>query len=109
MGMRSGFPRAVFVAVSTMCVASVVGLGVWFVYFITWPYAADAWLGSGRQLWLTAALSGCAAASFGLLAFHYSRAEYGSGEEVLFCTCCKECTGIMVCSGAWAVLGSVFG
>lgn len=98
-----------FVAVATLCVASVVGLGGWFVYFITTPDAAYAWLGPGHQLGLTAVLSGCAAVSLGLLAFHYGRAEHGSGEEVVFRTCCIVCTGIMVCSRAWALLVSLFG
>lgn len=107
--MRDGFPRAVFVTVAVFCVISTVCLAAWLVYFLSTPDAAYAWLGPGQQLWLTAVLSGCAASSFGLLAFHYGRVEYGEGEEVVFRTCCIVTTGIMVCSGAWAVLGSLFG
>jgi uncharacterized membrane protein YsdA (DUF1294 family) len=107
--MRNGYPRALFVAVAILCVVSVIALAVWLVYFITSPDAAYAWLAPGQQLWLTAVLSGCAAVSFGLLAFHYRRVAYGEGEEVVFRTCCIVLTGIMVCSGAWAMLGSLFG
>jgi hypothetical protein len=109
VGMRSGFPKPVFVAVAALCVVSVITLAVWLAYFITSPDAAYAWLGPGQQLWLTAMLSGAAAASFGLLAFHYSRTEYGEVEEAVFRTCCIVCTGVMVCSGGWAVLSSMFG
>ena len=107
--MRNGFPRTLFVAVACLCVVSVIALGVWLVYFITSPDAAYAWLAPGQQLGLTAVLSGCAAVGFGLLAFHYSGVAYGEGEELVFRTCCIVLTGIMVCSGPWAILGSLFG
>ena len=107
--MRSWFPRTLFVAVACLRVVSVIALGVWLVYFIASPGAAYAWLAPGQQLWLTAVLSGCAAVGFGLLAFHNSRVAYGEGEEVVFRACCIVLPGIMVCSGPWTILGSLFG
>jgi hypothetical protein len=45
--MRSGFPRAVAVALLVLCGVSAIGLLGWLLYFITWPDAAYAWLAPG--------------------------------------------------------------
>lgn len=69
MVVRSGFPRAVTVAMLILCGASAISFLGWLVYFISWPDAAYARLAPGQALWLTAVLSGCTAACSRLLAF----------------------------------------
>jgi hypothetical protein len=79
--MRDGFPRSVVSLLVALFVASLVGPAGWVAYF-----ASDAAFfgrpGALGGLWLTAALSGGVVLSSWLLAFHYERSDYTSGEEV---------------------------
>ena len=89
-------------------VVSLVALLGWIAYFVfdaTFFGRPDA-LGG---LWLTAALSGGVVVFSGLLAFHYRQEDYAQGEAVFYGVFLVVCAGILLCSGIWAVLISLFG
>lgn len=106
--MRDGFPRPVVSLLVTLFLVSLVALLGWFAYF-----ASDAtFLGRPEAiggLWLTTALAGGVALFSGLLAIHYEHEGYTSGEAVLYRACLVVFTGILLCSGIWAALISLFG
>ena len=89
-------------------VVSLVALLGWIAYFVfdaTFFGRPDA-LGG---LWLTAALSGSVVLFSGLLALHYRREDYTQGESVFYGVFLVVSAGILLCSGLWAVLISLFG
>jgi hypothetical protein len=45
----------------------------------------------------------------GLLAFHYRQEDYTQGEAVFYGVFLVVSAGILLCSGLWAVLISLFG
>jgi hypothetical protein len=45
----------------------------------------------------------------GLLAYHYRQEDYTQGEAVFYGVFLVVCAGILLCSGLWAVLISLFG
>lgn len=106
--MRDGFSRSVVTLLVALFVVSLVGSLGWFAYFAS-DAALFGRLGALGGLWLTAALSGGVALSSWLLAFHYERSDYTSGEEVLYRACAIVFTGILLCSGIWAALVSLLG
>jgi hypothetical protein len=88
---------------------AVVGLLAWFAYFASRTGIVLEQLSAVQALWLTTALSGGVALSPGLLAFHYTHEGYTAGEEVFFRACLIISTGILLCSGIWGALISLFG
>jgi len=89
-------------------VVSLVALLSWIAYFVfdaTFFGRPEA-LGG---LWLTAALSGGVALFSGLLGFHYRHEDYTQGEAVFYSVFLVVSTGILLCSGIWTVLISLFG
>jgi uncharacterized membrane protein YedE/YeeE len=107
MGGR-GFPGSVLSLLFVLFVVSVVALLSWLGYFVL-----DAtFFGRPRALgglWLTAILSGSVALFSGLLALYYGREDYAQGEAVFFGVFLVVSTGILLCSGIWATLISLFG
>jgi hypothetical protein len=57
----------------------------------------------------TAVLSGSVTLFSGLLAFHYNHEDYTRGEEVFYGVFLVVSAGILLCSGIWAALISLFG
>ena len=89
-------------------VVSLVALLGWIAYFVfdaTFFGRPDA-LGG---LWLTAALSGSVVLFSGLLALHYRREDYTEGEAVFYGVFLVVSAGVLLCSGLWAGLISLFG
>ena len=107
MGGR-GFPQTVLSLLVVLFVVSLVALLSWLGYFVF-----DAtFFGRPRALgglWLTAVLSGSVALFSGLLAFHYGHEDYAQGEAVFYGVFLVVCTGILLCSGIWAILISLLG
>ena len=107
MGGR-GFPGTVLSLHVVLFVVSLVALLSWLGYFVF-----DAtFFGRPRALgglWLTAMLSGSVALFSGLLAFHYGHEDYAQGEAVFYGVFLVVCTGILLCSGIWAILISLLG
>ena len=89
-------------------VVSLVALLSWIAYFVS-----DAVFfgrpGALGGLWLTAVLSGGVALFSGLLAFHYGHEDYAQGEGVFYGVFLVVSAGILLCSGIWAILTSLFG
>lgn len=96
-----------------MCgfVLALVGLLSWFAYFASSrpPDAVLDRVGVLPALLLTVGLPGIVTLMAGMLAFHYKRESYGSGEETIFRSCMIVSTGILVFSGTWALGILVFG
>ena len=86
-------------------VVSLVALLGWIAYFVfdaTFFGRPDALGGSG--------LRRCSVVLFsGLLALHYRREDYTQGESVFYGVFLVVSAGILLCSGLWAVLISLFG
>jgi hypothetical protein len=105
---RRGFPGAVVSVLLVLFVVSLVALLSWLAYF-----AFDAtFLGRPRALgglWLTAMLWGSVALFSGLLTFHYGHEEYAQGEGVFYGVFLVVSAGVLLCSGIWAILTSLFG
>ncbi len=106
--MRGGFPRPVVLVLVLLFAVSLLALLGWLAYFAS-NAALFGGLGALGELWLTAMLSGGVVVSSGLLTFHYKHEEYTSGEEVLYSVCLAVSAGILLCSGIWAALISLFG
>jgi hypothetical protein len=89
-------------------VVSLVALMGWIAYFVfdATFLGRPAALGG---LWLTAVLLGGVALFSGLLAFHYKHEDYTQGEAVFYGVFLVVSAGILLCSGLWAVLISLFG
>jgi hypothetical protein len=89
-------------------VVSLVALLGWIGYFVfdATFFGRPAALGG---LWLTAVLSGSVALFSGLLALHYKQEDYTQGEAVFYGVFLVVSAGILLCSGLWAVLVSLFG
>jgi hypothetical protein len=107
MGGR-GFPGTVLSLLVVLFVVSLVALLSWLGYFVF-----DATFfgrpGALGGLWLTAVLSGSVALFSGLLAFHYGHEDYAQDEAVFYGVFLVVSTGILLCSGIWAILISLLG
>ena len=105
-GMREGLPRTVVAVLTGAFALSLFCLLSLFAYLaVSKPptVALERVGGALVALLLTAGLSGACSLTSGLLALHYGREAYGSGEEVLFRSCLIVSGGILLCSGLWAL------
>ena len=106
--MQNGFPRQVVLVLVLLFAVSLVALLGWLAYFVS-----DAVFlgrpGALGGLWITAALSGSVVLFSGLLSFHYRHEDYTQGEAVFYGVLLVVSAGILLCSGLWAVLASLFG
>jgi hypothetical protein len=102
------FSGSVVSLLVVLFVVSLVALLGWLAYFVfdATFFGRPAALGG---LWLTAALSGSVVLFSGLLAFHYRHEDYTQGEAVFYSVFLAVSAGILLCSGLWAVLISLFG
>ena len=101
------FSGAVLLLV-VLFVVSLVALLGWLAYFVFDATFLGRPAALGR-LWLTAALSGSVVLFSGLLAVHYRQEDYTQGEAVFYGVFLVVSAGILLCSGLWAVLISLFG
>jgi hypothetical protein len=104
---RRGFPGSVLSLLHVLFVVSLVALLSWLAYF-TFDATFFGRPGALGGLWLTAVLSGSVALFSGLLAFYYGHEEYAQGEGVFFGVFLVVSAGILLCSGLWAILISLF-
>lgn len=107
--MRRGFPAAVVRFLTGAFALSLAGLLAWFAYFTSAPDAVFGRFGALGALLITAGPSAAVSLALGSLAFHYKFEGYSRGEEVIFRAVLIVSTGILLCSGLWALAAIVFG
>ncbi|MDP9458305.1 MAG: hypothetical protein CYG60_22865 [Actinobacteria bacterium] len=110
--MREGLPRTVVILSTCAFALALVDLMLWFRilrFLEPAPRRPGPRWGAARVVLLTAGLSGPVSLTSGMLVLHHKREPYGTGEEVIFRVCLIVSTGILLCSGPWALAILVFG